>query len=66
MFSVNVGSVDRALRIVAGVALILFALFGPAEIAWKWIGWIGVVPLVTGLLQRCPAYSLFGLSTRRG
>jgi hypothetical protein len=55
----NVGTVDRALRIVAGLALITAALMG-------WIGvwgWIGVVPLATGLFRFCPAYLPFGLST---
>jgi len=59
----NVGSADRIIRIVAGVALIAFALFGPADIGWKWVGWIGVVPLLTGLAGTCPAYSIFGLRT---
>ena len=65
MFSSNEGSVDRILRVVVGIALIAFALFGPAEIGWKWVGWIGVVPLLTGLVGWCPAYSLFGISTCR-
>lgn len=59
----NVGSADRIIRIVAGVALIAFALFGPADIAWKWVGWIGVVPLLTAVLGICPLYSIFGLRT---
>lgn len=59
----NVGGVDRALRIVVGLALIAFALFGPADIAWKWVGFIGVVPLATGLFRWCPAYTLFGIKT---
>ena len=55
----NVGTVDRALRIVAGLALITATLMG-------WIGvwgWIGVVPLATGVFRFCPAYMPFGLST---
>jgi hypothetical protein len=55
----NVGTVDRALRIVAGLALITAAAMG-------WIGvwgWIGVVPLATGVFRFCPAYMPFGLST---
>jgi hypothetical protein len=59
----NVGGVDRALRIVVGLALIAFALFGPTDIAWKWVGFIGVVPLATGLFRWCPAYTLFGIKT---
>jgi hypothetical protein len=60
----NVGGVDRAVRIVAGLALIAFAVpIGFPDIGWNWIGWIGVVPLVTGLVGNCPAYSVVGLST---
>ena len=55
----NVGTVDRALRIAAGLALITATLMG-------WIGmwgWIGVVPLATGVFRFCPAYMPFGLSS---
>jgi hypothetical protein len=60
---VNVGGIDRIVRIVAGLALILFALFsGSANTAW---GWIGVVPLATGLIGWCPMYLPFGIRTCR-
>ena len=59
MFSVNVGNVDRALRIVVGLVLIAMVFVGP-QTAW---GWIGIIPLATGLTKRCPAYSIFGVST---
>jgi hypothetical protein len=55
----NVGSVDRLLRILVGALLIAAALFGVIG-AW---GWIGIVPLATGLFRVCPAYLPFGLST---
>ncbi len=55
----NVGGVDRIVRIVAGLALIAWALFGGGP-AWAWIG---VVPLATGLINFCPAYSILGIST---
>ncbi len=55
----NVGGIDRALRIIAGIVLISLVFFGP-KTAW---GWIGVVPLLTALIGYCPAYSIFGLST---
>lgn len=55
----NVGSVDRAIRIVIGVALIGAALAGVIG-AW---GWLGVVPLATGLFRFCPAYLPFGIRT---
>jgi hypothetical protein len=55
----NVGGIDRILRIVVGLALITWVLFfgGPV---WAWIG---ALPLATGLLNFCPAYSIFGVST---
>ena len=59
----NMGSTDRILRMIAGIALVLFAVFGPADVAWKWIGWIGVVPVVTALIGWCPAYRLLGIKT---
>lgn len=49
----NVGTLDRVVRIVAGIALIAWALMGGP--VWAWIG---VLPLATGLLNICPAYSL--------
>ena len=55
----NVGGIDKIARIVVGALLILLALIGTIG-AW---GWIGVVPLATGLFNFCPAYSLFGIST---
>jgi len=55
----NEGTVDRVLRVVAGAALVSLVFVGP-QTAW---GWIGVVPLVTGLLGNCPVYSLLGIST---
>lgn len=55
----NVGTLDRAIRIVTGLALITAALMGWVG-AW---GWIGVVPLATGVFRVCPAYLPFGLST---
>jgi hypothetical protein len=55
----NEGTVDRVLRVVGGAALISLVFVGP-ETPW---GWIGVVPLVTGLIGNCPVYSLLGIST---
>jgi hypothetical protein len=55
----NAGTLDRVLRIIAGLVLIGLAA---TQIVGVW-GWIGVVPLLTGLLGWCPAYSLFGIKT---
>jgi hypothetical protein len=56
---INVGSTDRLLRIVVGLALISAAALGKIGV-W---GYLGVLPLLTGLLRVCPAYSLIGLNT---
>ena len=55
----NVGGIDKIARIVIGALLIILALTGTIGV-W---GWIGVVPLATGLLNTCPAYSLLGINT---
>ena len=55
----NVGTIDKWLRIVVGVALIALAIFGVIG----WWGYIGIVPLATGLVNFCPAYKLIGMST---
>jgi hypothetical protein len=59
MFKTNVGGIDRVLRIVAGLVLIALTLMGTIG---PW-GWIGVVPLVTGLFSTCPLYSMLGMNT---
>ena len=62
--TINEGIVDRGLRMSVGLVLIAVALglFGPAYTS-VW-GWIGVLPLVTGLVGWCPVYSLLGIKTR--
>ena len=55
----NVGTIDRVLRVIAGAALIALAATGTVGV-W---GYIGVVPLLTGLFKFCPAYAIFGLNT---
>ncbi|MCA0906469.1 DUF2892 domain-containing protein [Ruegeria marisrubri] len=58
MMTKNMGGLDKTLRIAIGAALILGALLGYGT--WMWIG---IVPLVTGLLNSCPIYSVLGIST---
>jgi hypothetical protein len=55
----NEGTIDRALRILVGLALIAIVFVGP-QTPW---GWIGVVPLITGLVGMCPLYSVLGINT---
>ncbi|MBN8532692.1 MAG: DUF2892 domain-containing protein [Rhizobiales bacterium] len=60
----NVGSVDRILRIILGLALIAYAIpIGFSQTGWNWVGWIGVVPILTAVFSTCPAYSILGIST---
>lgn len=59
MFTTNVGSADRLIRIVLGVVLIALVFLGP-QTPW---GWIGIVPLVTGFIRMCPLYALIGVNT---
>ncbi len=55
----NVGSIDRILRIVLGLALIALTLTGAIGV-W---GWIGLVPLATAAMGFCPLYTVLGFST---
>ena len=55
----NEGKVDRILRVGLGLGLLSLVFIGP-QTAW---GWVGVVPLFTGLVGNCPVYSLFGINT---
>lgn len=57
----NVGSVDRWIRIVLGIALLSLIAFLDGGI--RWIGLIGLIPLVTGILNYCPIYALLKIST---
>lgn len=55
----NESGVDRSLRVVAGAGLLALVFVGP-KTAW---GWIGIVPLATGLVGFCPLYRLLGIGT---
>jgi len=55
----NEGTIDRVLRVGLGVALIALVFVGP-QTPW---GWLGLVPLFTGLVGFCPLYRLVGVST---
>jgi hypothetical protein len=59
MFARNEGSFDRFFRVIVGLATLSLVFFGP-KTAW---GYIGLVPLITGLVGYCPAYQLLGLNT---
>lgn len=55
----NIGTIDRSLRIVTGLLLIGLSLSGVIGV-W---GWIGLVPLATGIFRFCPVYTLLGIKT---
>lgn len=55
----NVGTPDRAIRVVVGILLISLVFIGP-QTAW---GWIGLIPLATALVGSCPAYIPLGINT---
>ncbi len=55
----NVGTVDRVLRVVVGLLLIALVFWGPQT---NW-GWLGLIPLISGLVGTCPVYRMLGLST---
>lgn len=56
----NVGKIDKFARIGVGALLILLAIFGVIG----WWGLIGIIPLATGIINFCPAYTLIGMDTR--
>jgi hypothetical protein len=62
MFKNNVGSIDRALRVLVGLALLAVFFFMPGS-PWRYWTLIGIIPLFTGLFGTCPVYSILGLST---
>ena len=56
---INVGGIDRIWRILVGGVLVVLAATGQVG----WWGWLGVLPLATGLFRFCPAYPLLGINT---
>ena len=59
LFPRNEGTVDRTLRVLVGIGILSLAFVGPHS---PW-GYLGLLPIVTGLVGTCPAYTIFGLST---
>ncbi len=55
----NIGSAERVVRIILGLAVLSLAFFGPKS-AWAYLG---IIPLTTGLIGWCPPYALFGITT---
>ncbi|PTQ55095.1 MAG: hypothetical protein BSOLF_0368 [Candidatus Carbobacillus altaicus] len=61
MMPQNIGTVDRVIRAIIGIILLVLVFTGPKTM-W---GWIGLIPLLTALLGYCPLYQIFGISTRK-
>jgi Inner membrane protein YgaP-like, transmembrane domain len=59
LMNANVGGIDKILRLVTGAVLIGLTL---TDVIGMW-GWVGIIPLVTGLVNWCPLYPLIGLNT---
>jgi len=57
----NVGNIDRALRVLIGLALLSLLYFGEGNL--RWIGLIGIVPIATALMRVCPLYTVLGITT---
>ena len=62
MFKTNVGTIDRALRIIVGLAL-LAGFFLNSEASLRWLYLVGIIPLATGLMGSCGLYTLLGINT---
>jgi hypothetical protein len=60
----NVGSVDRVIRIIVGLALLSMLFLVEGNL--RYLGLIGFVPLITGMIGFCPIYAIFGASTNKG
>jgi hypothetical protein len=58
-FKVNEHPIERALRVIVGLALLGIAFFGP-KTPW---GYLGIIPILTGAFGTCPLYTLLGIST---
>ena len=56
----NVGNLDRIARVVIGLILLSLPLW--LDSPWRWLGLIGIMPLITGLAGRCPGYRLLGVN----
>ena len=57
----NIGDFDRMIRVVAGILLLSLLFFLEGNL--RWLGLIGLIPLITGLVRRCPLYAATGISS---
>lgn len=59
----NVGKVDKWIRIIFGIALL--SLIYIIKGNWRWLGLLGLIPLITGIMNYCPLYAALGISTNK-
>lgn len=57
----NVGTADQVIRVIIGIVLLSLILILDGGI--RWIGWLGIVPIITALVKFCPLYTLLGIQT---
>ena len=62
--SKNIGTLDSVLRLIVGWALIGFALLA-RDMPYSYLGWVGVVPVLTVIFGFCPLYTLLGVRTNK-
>lgn len=58
----NVGNIDQTLRLAVGIVLLSLILL--VDGSWRWLGLIGFIPLLTGIVRVCPLYTILGIDTR--
>ncbi len=62
----NEGPVDRVIRVIVGIALLVLAITGVAAGVWMWLAYVlGAILLLTGIVGFCPLYALFKISTAK-
>lgn len=62
---INIGTPERAIRLILGIVLLAIAFFASLGAVWSWLlGLVGVVLIVTGVLRFCPAWKILGIDTR--
>lgn len=60
---INVGGLDRIIRFIVGLALLSMLFLGSGS--WRWVGLVGIVPLLTALMRYCPLYTVFRVNTAK-
>ena len=59
----NMGKLDAGIRYILGFVMLFIVIL--VEGPWRWVGLIGIIPIATAMINWCPAYRLFGISTQK-